>query len=103
MIDLYSDQQLSSVEALGIEIADYKAQLIDNWQTSWENMKDNNTWMYELKEVTELNKDDIDEKYGKNDATPDAAVKMEIVGQSVSDKTFYIFAVCYDGRWYLSI
>ena len=103
MVDLYSDQQLSSIEARGFEIAAYKAWLIDEWQTSWESMKDNNTWMYELKEVTELDKDDIDEKYGKSDATPDAAVKMEIVGQSVPDKTFYIFAVCYDGRWYLSI
>ena len=102
MIDLYSDQQLSSVEARGFEIAAYKAWLIDEWQTSWESVKDTNTWMYELKEVTELNKDDIDEKYGKNDATPDAAVKMKIVGKSVPDKTFSIFAVCYDGRWYLS-
>ncbi len=104
IVSLYSDRQLSYVaESNGREITFIKELLIDSWQASWETMWDNTLWQYELKETISLEKDEIYEKFGDNDATPDKAVKMEIVGQSVEDKTFYTYAVCYDNRWYLSV
>ena len=104
IVSLYSDRQLSyEAESRGQEITSIKELLIDSWQASWETMWDNTLWQYELKETISLEKDEIYEKFGDNDATPDKAVKMEIVGQSVEDKTFYTYAVCYDNRWYLSV
>ena len=104
IVSLYSDRQLSyEAESRGREITSFKELLIDSWQASWETMWDNTLWQYELKENVGLGIDEIYEKFGNNDATPDEAVKMKIVGQSVEDKTFYIHAVCYENRWYLSV
>ena len=104
IISLYSDIQLSyEAEAQGHDSAYLKTLLMDSWEDSWKIMTDSSTWQYELKEIIDLDNDEIYEKFGNNDATPDKSVKLKIVAKSIQDKTFYIYAVCYGDRWYLSV
>lgn len=108
MLELYADRQLQCRAALaGCSEDTFCQYLTEKWEDSWPDTSYILTFGMGETGAVQLSEDEIESKFGTNAATPDQAARIQMnayCGYS-SSKAVYelvIYAVCYDGRWYLS-
>lgn len=108
MLELYADRQLEYCAAqTGGSIDSFRQQLAENWEATWPDTS--YILMFGMGEEgpVQLSESEIGEKFGTNFATPDEAARIQMKayrGYSGNEAEYelVIYAVCYDGRWYLS-
>lgn len=108
MLELYADRQLEYCAAwIGCSEDTFRQHLIDNWEASWPDTSYILTFGMGETGAVQLSADEIESRFGTNAATPNRAARIQMNayrGYSGGEPEYQlvIYAVCYDGRWYLS-